>query len=109
MKYSINKTNFNDFSVFEINKLEGRGYAIPYSSVETLKKISLKKERTSSDMVRVLSGKWQFKYYDSNKNLPDTLDTEKVAFDTVKIPSTWQRKVLKIQHTHTKLRYRRVP
>ncbi len=91
MKYSINKTNFNDFSVFEINKLEGRGYAIPYSSVEALKKISIKKERYSSDIVKVLSGKWQFKYYSSNKDLPDVLDTENVAFDTVKIPSTWQR------------------
>ena len=91
MKYSINKTNFNDFSVFEINKLEGRGYAIPYSSFEVLKKTSLKKERYSSDIVKVLSGKWQFKYYASNKDLPDIIDTEKVAFDTVKIPSTWQR------------------
>ena len=91
MKYRINKTNFNDFSVFEINKLEGRGYAIPYSSVEVLKKTSLKKERYSSDIVKVLSGKWQFKYYASNKELPDEIDTEKVAFDAVKIPSTWQR------------------
>ena len=91
MKYSINKTNFNDFSVFEINKLEGRGYAIPYSSVETLKKTSLKKERTSSDMVKVLSGNWEFKYYASNKDLPDVIDTETVVFDKVKIPSTWQR------------------
>ncbi len=91
MKYSINKTNFNDFSVFEINKLEGRGYAIPYSSVETLKKTSLKKERTSSDLVKVLSGNWEFKYYASNKDLPDVFDTETVAFDKIKIPSTWQR------------------
>lgn len=91
MKYSINKTNFNDFSVFEINKREGRGYFIPYSSKEVLKKTSFKKERVSSDMVTVLSGKWQFRYYASNKDLPDVIDTEKVAFDTVKVPSTWQR------------------
>ena len=91
MKYSIDKTNFNDFSVYEINKLEGRAYFIPYSSKETLKKTAFKKERTSSDIVRVLSGKWQFKYYDSNKNLPDVIDTETMGFDTVKIPSTWQR------------------
>lgn len=91
MKYSINKTNYNDFSVFEINKLEGRGYAIPYSSKNTLKKTAFKKERTSSDIVKVLSGKWQFRYYKSNKDLPDVIDTEKVDFDTVKVPSTWQR------------------
>ena len=46
MKYLINKTNFNDFSVFEINKREGRGYSIPYSSKEKLKSTSFKKERT---------------------------------------------------------------
>ncbi len=91
MKYSLNKTNFNDFSVFEINKLEGRAYAIPYSSKEALKKTSFKKERSSSDIVTLLSGSWQFKYYKSNKDLPDVLDTEKAAFDTIKVPSTWQR------------------
>ena len=46
MKYTINRTNYNDFSVFEINKLEGRGYAIPYSSIETLKKIQQEAEET---------------------------------------------------------------
>ena len=34
MKYSVNKTNYGDFSVIEINKREGRGYSIPYSSKE---------------------------------------------------------------------------
>ena len=91
MKYSINKTNYNDFSVYEINKLEGRGYAIPYSSMDVLKKTSFKKERTSSDIVRVLSGNWQFKYFASNKDLPDVIDTENLGFDTIKVPSTWQR------------------
>lgn len=91
MKYSINRTNYNDFSVYEINKLEGRGYSIPYSSVETLRKVSLKKERTSSDIVRVLSGKWDFRYYSSNNDLPEILDTESVKFDKIKVPSTWQR------------------
>lgn len=91
MKYNINKTNFNDFSVFEINKLEGRAYQIPYSSKEILKKTPFKKERNSSDIVKVLSGKWQFRYYESNKNLPDVIDTDEAGFDTVKIPSTWQR------------------
>lgn len=91
MKYSINKTNFNDFSIFEINKREGRGYFIPYSEKAILKKTPFKKERFSSDMVTVLSGKWQFRYYATNKDLPDVIDTDKFAFDTVKIPSTWQR------------------
>lgn len=91
MKYAINKTNYNDFSVYEINKLEGRAYAIPYSSKEALKKTPFKKERISSDIVKVLSGKWDFKYYKSNKDLPEILDTDAVEFNKVKVPSTWQR------------------
>jgi len=91
MKYTVNKTNYNDFSVFEINKLGGRGYAIPYSSKEMLKKTAFKKERTSSDIVKVLSGKWQFRYYKSRNDVPDVIDTDKEAFDSVKVPSTWQR------------------
>ena len=91
MKYTVNKTNYNDFSVFEINKLSGRGYSIPYSSKDELKKTSFKKERGSSDIVKLLSGKWQFRFYKSTKDLPDVIDTEKEAFQTVKVPSTWQR------------------
>ncbi len=91
MKYQINKTNYNDFSVFKINKLEGRAYTIPYSSFERLQKTAFKKERTESDIVRVLSGEWDFKYYESHKNIPDVLDTEYVPFDKIKVPSTWQR------------------
>lgn len=91
MKYAINRTNFNDFDLFEENKLAPRAYTVPYSSKLALEKISLKKERYSSDIVRVLSGKWDFKYYSSNKNLPDVVDTSKVGFETINVPSTWQR------------------
>lgn len=91
MKYSINKTNFNDFSVYEINKRKGRAYSIPYSSKDVLKKTSFKKERVSSDIVRVLSGEWDFKYYASNKDLPDEIVTENETFDKIHVPSTWQR------------------
>lgn len=91
MKYQLNKTNFNDFSVFEINKLPGRSYIIPYSNKETLSRTPFIKERYSSDIVKVLSGKWEFSYYASSKDLPDVLDTAKAHFDTINVPSTWQR------------------
>ena len=91
MKYSINKTNFNDFSVFEINKLPGRAYMIPYSDRETLEKTPFKKERNSSDLVKNLSGEWDFRYYASSKELADKIDTDKIPFDKIKVPCTWQR------------------
>ena len=91
MKYTIERNNFNDFSVYEINKRPGRAYMIPYSSKNILSKTPFAKERTSSDLVRVLSGEWDFKYFDSNKNLPDVIDTNKTDFDKIKVPCTWQR------------------
>ena len=91
MLYTLNKTNFNNFDIFEENKLSPRGYAIPYSKQSTLLNTPFKKERASSDMVTLLSGKWGFKYYPSNTLLPDTLESENITFDEVNVPSTWQR------------------
>lgn len=91
MKYQINRTNYNDFSIVDLNKREGRGYQIPYKSKNSLKKMALKKERYSSDMVKVLSGEWDFKYFASNSEMPDVIDTDNFDFDKIKVPATWQR------------------
>ncbi len=91
MKYTVKRKNFNDFSVFEISKLPGRAYTIPYSSKAVLAKTPFKKEQYNSDIVRVLSGKWDFKYYSSNKDLPAKFDTDEVKFDEITVPCTWQR------------------
>ena len=91
MKYTVNTTNYRDFDVFEQNREQGRAYAIPYADKAVLAATPFEKERTSSDMVRVLSGEWDFQYYADVSDLPDTLDTDAVAFDKVKVPSTWQR------------------
>ncbi len=42
-------------------------------------------------MVTVLSGEWNFRFYKSIKDVPDCLDTAKTRFDTVTVPSDWQR------------------
>ncbi len=91
MKYTVNKTNYRDFDTFEINRREGRAYFIPYSDRKTLEGTCFEKERVSSDLVRILSGEWDFVYYDSLTKLPDVIDTDSIAFETVKLPSTWQR------------------
>ena len=91
MKYSFNNKNFNDFSVYEINKLPARAYFIPYSSKAVLQKTNFVKERVSSDMVTVLSGKWDFAYFKKNTDVPKTINTSELGFDEVKVPSTWQR------------------
>ncbi|MBQ4338320.1 MAG: hypothetical protein IJC37_02750 [Clostridia bacterium] len=91
MKYEFNRTNYKDFSVYELNKLAARAYSIPYSSKEKLVKTAFAKERKSSDIVKVLSGKWDFKYFAKSADVPDVIDTDSIKFDSVKIPSTWQR------------------
>ena len=91
MKYQIIKNIHNNFSVFEKNKLFPRAYAVAYSSFEKLSETCFKKERYSSDIVTVLSGEWNFKFYKSINDVPDRLDTAKTRFDTVTIPSDWQR------------------
>jgi len=91
LKYQIIKNIHNNFSVFEKNKLPPRAYAVSYGSSEVLKEMCFKKERYSSDIVTVLSGEWNFKFYKSINNVPDKLDTLKTKFDTVVVPSDWQR------------------
>ncbi|MBQ9945961.1 MAG: hypothetical protein IJO68_05500 [Clostridia bacterium] len=91
MKYQIIKNIHNNFSVFEKNKLLPRAYAVAYGNSELLKSTCYKKERYSSDIVSVLSGEWNFRFYKSINDVPDRLDTIKTKFDTVTIPSDWQR------------------
>lgn len=91
MKYTINRTNHSNFEFYEINKRPGRAYFIPYGSKESLKKTPVSSERFSSDIVKVLSGEWDFKYYPKKSNLPEIFDTDSESFDKITVPSTWQR------------------
>ncbi len=91
MQYKIIKNIHNNFSVYEKNKLFPRAYTIAFGNSDTLKSTCFKKERYSSDTVTVLSGEWNFKFYKSINDVPSKLDTTKTKFDTVNIPSDWQR------------------
>ncbi|MCR5484228.1 MAG: serine hydrolase [Clostridiales bacterium] len=91
MKYTINRKNYKSFKTFEQNKRAARSYFIPYSSAAALKDTPFRDERNSSDMVKVLSGEWDFKYYSDIADMPRSVETAEISFDTVKVPSTWQR------------------
>lgn len=91
MLYTINKTNYRDFATMESGKIPGRVYSIPFSSVDNLKKTDCLTERYKSDMVTVLSGEWDFKYYETQSVLPTEFDTDHIQFDKIQVPSTWQR------------------
>lgn len=92
MQYTLNRSNYRDFGKFEENVLPARAYFIPYTDKTALCGTDACTERYNSDLVSVLSGDdWSFKYYEKTALLPTQFDTEQVQFDTVTIPSTWQR------------------
>ncbi len=91
MIYSLNKTNYKDFSVYELGKLPARAYFIPFKAEEAMNKTNYITERYNSDKVTVLSGEWDFRYYADCKDLEENFDTDKLSFDKVTVPSTWQR------------------
>ncbi len=91
MKYIIDKSNHCDFKIFEDGRLSPRAYGIPHSKKRDAQKADYKTQRYESDMVTVLSGKWDFKYYKKKSKLPNTIDTQKIKFDEIDVPCTWQR------------------
>ncbi len=91
MKYIIDKENHCNFKYVESGRLAPRAYSIPHKKSKDAKKADYKTERFNSDIVTVLSGEWEFKHYKKKSKLPNTLDTSRVKFDKVNIPSTWQR------------------
>lgn len=91
MQYILNRDNYRNFDAMQINKLDGRAYFIPYRKKAALLATDCLTERYKSDMVEVLSGEWDFKYYDKTALLPTNFDTSCVKFDKIQVPSTWQR------------------
>ena len=92
MKYCLNKNLSDIFEVFEDGKLPKRSYFLPFSNRALLKSTSLLNRRNNGDMVHVLSGDdWGFKYYEKASRIPKDIDTDFFVFDTIQVPSTWQR------------------
>ena len=91
MQYSVHRKLHTDFSVFEENKLPARSYFIPFSTSENVHASDYKNERYTSDRVLMLSGEWDFAYFDRLSKIPEVFDTASVQFDKVNVPSTWQR------------------
>lgn len=90
MKYNLETDNFKTFEVFKDNVMRPRSYFIPFDSLEELEKTDIRNERYSSSMVECLSGEWDFKYYESCLDIPESFDTENTAFDKIRVPSVWQ-------------------
>ena len=74
MKYILNQTNYHDFNTFEVNKLPGRSYFIPYPDRAGADAVTPKEKRYCSEKVRCLNGTWDFKFYPRPAELPMELD-----------------------------------
>ena len=90
MKYKINTTNYQDFHIFEVNKLPPRSYFIPYPDREQADRVSGAQKRYGSPKVICLNGEWDFKFYPQPSELPEVLDTDDMRFDKLDVPSCWQ-------------------
>ena len=96
MEYKLNTTNYRDFKVIEDNKLAGRAYFIPYSKKEKLCAVDLRHERTDSDLVEVLSGEWDFKYYNDISTAPTSSTCPTRMYPSICPPESTAR-LLKLQ------------
>ena len=65
MKYTINNTDYSDFSTIELNKLHGRTYFIPYPDRNSACAVEPKEKRYKSEKVICLNGSWDFKFFRS--------------------------------------------
>ena len=75
MQYSVHRKLHTDFSVFEENKLPARSYFIPFSTSENVHASDYKNERYTSDRVLMLSGEWDFAYFDRLSKIPEVFYT----------------------------------
>ena len=90
MQYVLNTTNYHSFDIIQDNVLPSRSYFIPFSRKERMEDVETPEKRYRSDKVEVLNGEWDFRFYRDPKELPAVLDTEKIRFDRIQVPSCWQ-------------------
>ena len=90
MQYTINKTNYCDFSIYKKNRLPRRSYFIPYPDKTSADAVPMAEKRYASPKAQCLNGDWDFAFYPRPKDVPDLLDTDAVSWGTMPVPGCWQ-------------------
>ena len=90
MIYQFNRDHYCNFDVFEDRRLQPRAYFIPFRTREEAERAEIMRQRSSSTLVQLLSGEWDFKYYQKFSDVPVNLNTDETRFDKVPVPSCWQ-------------------
>lgn len=83
---------YNNFEVFEVNKMAGRSYYIPFRSVEKMQETTYLTERYDSDMITLLNGTWDVLYFEDCREIPQEFDPAKyrLKFSKAQVPGCWQ-------------------
>ena len=92
MEYHLNRDNYCTFETFEVNRLPGRSYFIPYPSRAEADAVSAKEKRYRSEKVRCLNGEWDFAFCPEPDLIPEFVNTDEIDFDRLEVPSCWQFK-----------------
>lgn len=81
--------HYEDLSVLHENTMPARAYYIPAS----VRMDTFVERRTDSDRLQMLSGEWNFRYYESIYDLEDAFYEKSYdisSYDRIPVPGTWQ-------------------
>ena len=97
----MNLPNYHqDPHALHVNALPPRAYYVPYSD----RFAAMRDDRRESDRFQLLSGRWQFRYFDSVIDLPEDLLFSNMDMDQIPVPSVWQTQGYD-HHQYTNWRY----
>ena len=89
-----------DPGVLHVGCEDNRAYFIPYKNWES----ALAGQWKKSDRVVMLSGEWNFRYYNAPYEVPEYFWIGSDSFDTIKVPGCWQTQGYD-RHQYTNVRY----
>ena len=95
--------HYEDPHILHENTLPNRAYFIPCSE----RNDRLVHDRASSDRMILLSGTWQFRYYDSVRRVREAFyepDFDASEYGTIPVPGNWQCFGFD-RHQYTNVRY----
>ena len=91
MVYNI-KNNYKSFLTIKDNRLNPRSYFIPFSNKIKCDEAVYINSRATSDRVCVLNGKWDFVFFENEKDVPSHFSFNNANVEKIMVPSSWQMK-----------------
>lgn len=79
------KEKYNDLSVVSEGRCNPRAYYIPYDTADK----AIRKHKESSEQYLLLNGEWNFEYFESTLDMPDSVLNINYT-KTLPVPSCWE-------------------